>query len=561
MLQTLNIKNFAIIENTSLSFNLGFNVLIGETGAGKSIILDALNFVLGGKPNKDDIRNGTLEMTVKATFENVNSSVIEKLNEFQIDYDDLLIISRTFNQDGKSSCNINGEPVTVGMLKQIGLLLMDMYGQHDSLSLLNTKNHIKMLDSYKPDFIECEKNAIHNLLLDLKDVVDKMNSLGGDGEDRERAIDILNYQINEIEHANLKIGEDEELSNQISILSNFEKVSSSLGQAYNNINSSNASQALSSLRYAGNFDNSLLSLADRLEGCIIELEDVSMAIKEYLSNVNYSDKEIDSLSERLEHIKSLKKKYGNSIEEIFEYLEKSKQELDNMLNSEEILSKLSQQKSEILNLLYKESKSLHNKRIILAKEVESSVEQELKTLGMNNTKFSICFKELQSLEQCTFTNNGIDEVEFLFSANAGEKEKSLAKTISGGEMSRFMLAIKNVFASTDDVGLLVFDEIDSGVSGEIGYKVGQKLAMLSKKYQIICITHLPQVTALADCFINIKKFTENNHTKSVASYLDEEQLVEYLTSLFGSNKSQAGLIHAKELLDKAVAYKQELNKL
>ncbi|MBO5884178.1 MAG: DNA repair protein RecN, partial [Clostridia bacterium] len=172
-----------------------------------------------------------------------------------------------------------------------------------------------------------------------------------------------------------------------------------------------------------------------------------------------------------------------------------------------------------------------------------------------------CFKDVQPIEKCTFNTTGIDEVEFLFSANAGEKEKSLAKTISGGEMSRFMLAIKNVFAATDDVELLVFDEIDSGVSGEIGYKVGQKLAVLSKKYQIICITHLPQVTALADCFINIKKYTENNHTKSVASYLDNEQLIEYLTSLFGSNKSQAGLLHAQELLDMATTYKSELNKL
>lgn len=560
MLQTLSIKNFAIIESTSLSFNLGFNVLIGETGAGKSIILDALNFVLGAKPNKDDIRNGETEMSVKAVFGDIKKQVIEKLNEFQIDYDDLLIISRSFNSDGKSSCSINGEPVTVGMLKQIGTLLMDMYGQHESLDLLNTKNHLKMIDSYKPETLAKEKDEIKNLLTKLKDVQEQMNKLGGEGEDRERIIDILNYQINEIEQANLKVGEDLELTNQIATLSNFEKIFSSLGQSYNSINSSDLSQALSNLQYAGNFDNNIKLLSDRLSSCLIDLEDISMSIKEYLSNVNFSEHEIDSLTERLETIKTLKKKYGGTIEDVIAYLEKSKQELDNILHSEEILSKLAVQKADIQNQLYNQCVLLHNKRLQISKTIETNVEAELKTLGMNNTKFSISFKELKSLQECAFTQNGIDDVEFLFSANAGEKERSLVKTISGGEMSRFMLALKNVFASTEDVELIIFDEIDSGVSGEIGYKVGQKLATLSNKYQIICITHLPQVTALADCYIYIKKFTENGHTKSVASYLNDEQVIEYLSSLFGSNKSEAGMLHAKELLDRAKSFKHELNK-
>ena len=559
MLKTLTIKNFAIIENTSLSFHLGFNVLVGETGAGKSIILDALNFVLGDKPSKDNIRHGATELVVKAIFENIGEKVIEKLNEFEIECEDMLIVSRSFNIEGKSSCLLNGEPVTVSMLKQIGALILDFYGQNESVSILNVKNHIKLLDSYKPNLLEKTKENIANLLQSYKDINKEIEIIGGRGEDRERTLDLLSYQIKEIENTKLEKNEDVVLEEKIKALSNYEKISTSLNQCYNSLKNNELNNALSNLNIAKEYDGKLLQYNERLNGCIIEIEDICASIKEYLSNMSFSETELDSISERKDQIKSLKKKYGSSLEDIEIYLNKIKKEYDDIINSEAILKKLITNQNEIKHKLYNECLKLHNLRLELSEEVEQKVKNELFSLGMENTQFKISFKNLKQENECDFTNNGIDEVEFLFSANVGEEQKSLAKTISGGEMSRFMLAIKNVFANANDVSVLVFDEVDAGVSGEIGYKVGQKLAMLSKRYQIICITHLAQVTALADKHIYISKTVENNQTKSVAKYLNENELLKYLATLFGSKSSEIALMHSKELLNMSNDYKQSLN--
>lgn len=561
MLQSLSIKNFAIIENISLSFNLGFNVLIGETGSGKSIILDALSFVLGEKPSKDNIRYGCNEMSVKATFSNLSNSLIKKLNDYQIDIeDDILIIGRTFNADGKSVCKINGEIVTVSMLKQLGAFICDIYNQHDGVNVFNVKNHLKLLDSFNEQILQSDKEELQILLDQLKFVEKNIEQIGGYGEDRERTLDLLNYQINEIETANLKTNEDEELQNQIIAMSNFEKITNSLEISYNNLSNNSLGQALSSLESAANYDSSLLDYANRLSSSLIELEDIKLSLKDYLSNLSFSSTELDKLNARLDSIKLLKKKYGNTIEQVLFYLEQSKVQYDNIINCEEKLNKLNSQKQIIKQKLYDVCISLHNKRVQIANVVEKKVEAELIDLGMKGTTFKVNFTDLPSIDDSMFTNNGLDKVEFLFSANKGEEQKSLAKTISGGEMSRFMLAIKNVINSTDDVSLLIFDEIDSGVSGEIGYKVGQKLYNISKDYQIICITHLAQVTALADNFIHIKKIVEEQKTKSVATYLEDKQILSYLASLFGSFESEIGLQHAKELLMQAQNYKQTLNK-
>lgn len=560
MLETLNIKNFAIIENTSLSFNLGFNVLIGQTGAGKSIVINSLKFVLGDKPNKDNIRTGENEMYVKAVFSNLSQKVNDCLNSFDIACDDVLIISRSFNIEGKSSCKINGETVTVSMLKQIGSLLVDICGQHDGTMLLNSNNHLTLLDSYAKDTLLKDKEKLSELLSKKKEIEKEILSLGGDDTDRERTLDLLDYQIKEIENANLKEGEDEQLENDIQVMSNHEKISNALEITYSGLSNDNLYQALSNLEFAGNYDNKLLEYAERLKSVFIEFEDISSSINEYMSNMSFSENELDNLTLRLESIKSLKKKYGNTIEDVLNYLDECKTKYENIQNSEELLLKLQSQKVDIIKELYNVCVKIHNTRIKVAKEIETKVEKELATLGMKNTKFTIMFNQLPDIENAQFTTSGFDTIEFMFSANAGEQQRSLVKTISGGELSRFMLAIKNVFASCEDTNLLIFDEIDSGVSGEVGYLVGQKLAILSKTYQIICITHLPQVTALADNYIYISKQVEGEHTKSVASYLTTEQLASYLVTLFGSKESTAGLEHAKELITSAQKFKENLNK-
>ncbi len=559
MLDTLLIKNFAIIENTSLKFDLGFNVLIGASGAGKSIVLDAISFVLGEKPNREMIRHGQNETLVKATFTNLSSEVVDKLKAFQIDADDdLLVVSRTFNVDGKSSCVINGEPVTVSMLRQVGILLYDIFGQNESIMVLNSKNHLAMLDAYDSVRIDEYKAKIKELLVEYKAINDKIDDLGGQGENRERVLDLLKYQIDEIQNSNLRIGEDEELENQIRIMSNFEKISNNLKQSYNLLSQDNVGAAISFLDNAKNYDSKLDDIYSRLKSVEIDLEDITSSINEYVSNISYSEAELDEMVSRLDNIKLLKKKYGSSIDDVLKFCDDAKVKYDELLNSEANLVKLEKEKSLLAKKLYDVSLELHNIRVKNGREIVSKIEQQLKELGMNNTSVGIDFKPVDNIDNCSFTTNGIDQIEFLLSANAGEQQKSLSKIISGGEMSRFMLALKNVLCSKEE-GTLIFDEIDSGVSGEIGYKVGQKLYLLSKNTQVICITHLPQVTALADRCLLMSKSVINNITVSSSKVLNEEDLIEYLASLFGSYQSEAAITHAKELLAQAKAFKLNLN--
>ena len=560
MLQKLTIKNFAIIENSSLEFNRGFNVLIGETGAGKSIILDALKFVLGAKAQKEDIRNGEEELFVKATFIDLQESTIKSLSAFDIECDDVLIISRSYNIDGKSSCKINGEIVSVSMLRQLGETLYDMYGQHDNVELLNTKNHLKLLDGYDSQNLVPEKERIKSLLGSLKKVNEQMAQIGGKGEDRERTLDLLKYQIDEIENSNLYIGEDERLDSQIVTLSNAEKISSALSSSLENLAANRLGVALSALATISQYNDKVSKIHDRLESIEIELEDIQSDLKELLLSLEFSQNDLDDLVERQERIKSLKRKYGSTIEEILTFLSNAQNRYDNILNSEKVILKLDKEKEDLNSELYKNSITLHQKRKDIAKLLEQNVIKQLADLKMKNTTFKVHFDEMPSGIDNTYTLDGLDKVEFLFSANKGETEKSLSKTISGGEMSRFMLALKTVLGTKDDPKTLVFDEIDSGVSGEIGYKVGEKLYSLSLSSQILCITHLPQVTALADNHILVYKNVVDGKTISEIKTLSKEELVKYLSTLLGGYDSETSKLHAEELLEMAKHRKLDLNK-
>lgn len=560
MLQKLTIKNFAIIENSSLEFNRGFNVLIGETGAGKSIILDALKFVLGAKAQKEDIRNGEEELFVKATFTDLQESTIKTLGAFDIECDDVLIISRSYNIDGKSSCKINGEIVSVSMLRQLGETLYDMYGQHDNVELLNTKNHLKLLDGYDSQNLVPEKERIKSLLDSLKKVNEQMAQIGGKGEDRERTLDLLKYQIDEIENSNLYIGEDEKLDSQIVTLSNAEKISSALSSSLENLTANRLGVALSALATIAQYNDKVSKIHDRLESLEIELEDIQSDLKELLLSLEFSQNDLDDLVERQERIKSLKRKYGSTIEEILTFLSNAQNRYDNILNSEKVILKLDKEKEDLNSELYKNSIKLHQKRMEIAKLLEQNVIKQLADLKMKNTTFKVHFDEMPSGIDNTYTLDGLDKVEFLFSANKGETEKSLSKTISGGEMSRFMLALKTVLGTKDDPKTLVFDEIDSGVSGEIGYKVGEKLYSLSLSSQILCITHLPQVTALADNHILVYKNVVDGKTISEIKTLSKEELVKYLSTLLGGYDSETSKLHAEELLEMAKHRKLDLNK-
>lgn len=560
MLQTLIIKNFALIANQTIDFKKGFNVLVGETGAGKSLILDALGFVLGDKANKLNLRYGENKMFVQAIFDNVSQDVKNILQENGIDVEDNLIFSRSYTQEGKNECRINSIVVPTNVVKNVSSLIVDVYAQNENIELLKVKNHLSILDEYASAKISSLKNDIEKDMIEFNNIKTQMQKIGGDKQNRERELELLEYQIKDIENAELKIGEDDEIKDRISILSNYEKIFESLKVANEQLENVSTSlyNAKNYLDAVSKFDTEIGSLANRITSAKLELDDVNESISDKLSSMEFDSDELESLNARQEEIRLLKKKYGNTIEDVLQYLSKIKEDYDNLLFGEEKLSKLTKELQNLKSVIYAKCEKLSNCRKEVAMEIEQKVMQELKLLGFSNAKFKIDFAELPDIEDATFTKNGLDNVEFLLSANAGQDLKSLSKTISGGEMSRFMLAIKNVFANSFETSTLIFDEVDTGISGEIGQKVAERLAVLSKSYQLICITHLCQVTAMADNYIFVKKQVQNEQTFTTVSNLDSDEIIKYIAIVSGAQPTEVALKFASELKAKADEFKKSI---
>ncbi|MBE7074428.1 MAG: DNA repair protein RecN [Clostridiales bacterium] len=557
MLRTLKIKNFALIAEQTIDFSEGFNVLVGETGAGKSLILDALSFVLGDKANKLNLRNGESKLMVQAIFDDSMPEIDTLLEDSGIEVDESLIITRTQNVDGKTESRINGTIVPASIVKTLASYMVDTCGQNENIQLLKIKNHLSILDSYAAVNVLESKNKINELLQQYKNIKQQMADFGGNRQNRERELELLSYQINDIETANLYLGEDDELKNKISVLVNYEKIFDSLKNAQSEFDTieNGVNIVESALSVAARFNSEVKELNDRLNSVKIDLYDIAESVNSVLSNSDFDQSELDVLMAREDEIKSLKKKYGATIEEILLYLTKIKNDYDNLLFGEEKLIKLSEEYEKIGFCLYQESQNLSNIRREVAKKVEIEVIKELKLLGFKNAIFKVDFKPLPEKELALFTKDGLDEIEFLLSANAGEGLKSLSKTISGGEMSRFMLAIKNVFARCFKTSTLVFDEVDTGISGEIGQKVAERLAVLSKSCQLICITHLCQVAAMADNYIYVSKEVVSDKTFTKISYLQDNEIIKYLAISSGAQPTEVAMQFAEELKTKANAFK------
>lgn len=554
MVEKLKINNFALIKSLEIDFSNGFNVLIGETGAGKSIILSALNFVLGGKADKAIIRSGEEVAKVSAVFSCDSVKLNNLFEQFGIEKSDELLITRSYNTQGKNDVRINGEMATVGMLKEFGALLVDSYNQNEQVEMTKTKNHIRILDSYKPQTINVFKSKLMPLIEEINSIDAEIKKLGGNGENRARRIDILNYQIQEIEDAALKEGEEEELSDTLARISQSEKVLNAISELENVLSGEDYS-LISSLSAAKNkmiglasIDEQLADISDRLSSSVIELEDISESLSSIYEKFSFDENKINSLIARRDEIDGLKHKYGKDYSEIMQYLMSSKQELDLLSNAEEKLFELSNKRAEIKEQIFKLSKKLSNQRKENAKEIEKLLENGLKEVGIKNSKFKICFANEPVFDEFeTFSEEGFDVVEFMFSANLGEELKPLSKTISGGEMSRFMLVLKNILAETGGAQTIVFDEIDSGISGQIADEVALKIESLSKNYQIICITHLPQVAAKGDNFIHVFKETVDGRTESKCEILTDEQIIKQIAITASGNVTEASIQYAKEL--------------
>lgn len=569
MITSLKINNIALIDETQISFNDGFNTLTGETGAGKSIIIDSLNFVLGSKADKTLIKSGKDFAKVEVVFSlpELTDSIVEFFNSINSEPETTIIISRYYNLNGKNEIRVNGEAVTVGMLKKLTMNLVDIHGQHDHQSLLDVKNHIKIIDGLSVN--------VNNLKIDLKTKLDELKSinnqifeLGGEGEDKARNIQLLNHQISEIELAQIKVGEEQQLLEKRKIFLNSEKLSKNLTDAYSNLNGSDISVAnqVKAATYALNsvlgINEQIDGLKERLTSILYEVTDITDSLSDILNSVDYSEEEVNALEERLDLIKDLKRKYGSSEQAILDYLENAKIKLENLNNSEQALNKLNGLKSAILKDVYKICEKLTVERKTVGESIKHNLIKELGFLGIKNARFEIVFNNNYSLSNIehVVTQNGADNLEFMFSANAGIEARPLSKIISGGELSRFMLAFKCVINDSSNIKTLIFDEIDAGIGGLIGVEVGKKIAAISKHNQVICITHLAQIASFADSNYKIEKSVNNNYTTSSVKLLNQTEKVAEISRMLGLNEGAVtGNASANELINFANEYKLKIN--
>ena len=550
MLQTLSIKNVALITKLNIEFGKGLNILLGETGAGKSIIFDALNFVLGSKADKTLIRSGENEMRVDALFTELSNTTIKSLKEMGIDEEEVCI-SRTYNLEGKSTIRVNGAPFSQGMLRDLSKLLLDSYSQHESVELLKSKNHLLMLDRFGGSEISKLKEKVFEKFKVHKQILEKINNLGGNDFERERKKSILEYQIKEIEDAKLKVGEEEELANQLKLFSSAEKIFEAVSMCEELLSESNSS-CIKSLQQSSNalagfsFDD-IEDCRERLDSARYEIEDIYETLSSIKDSADFDEREFERIDKRHDLIKDIIKKYGGSTENVLNFLEKAKEELAELEDSQDLLMKYNQEEKMSLKELEDLSEQLSTLRKEFAKKLEQKVLTQLKELGMKSSKFEVNIeKSVQT------TGNGNDNVEFVFSANKGQDVKALSKTASGGELSRFMLALKNIFAEIEGIETLIFDEIDTGISGETGRIVGIKLNNIASFGQILCITHLPQVACYGDEFYYVFKQEINNSTQTGIKNLKGEEIIKNLAKMVvGDEVTETTLKQAIEMREKA----------
>lgn len=553
MLEHLHIRNVALIKESEISFGDGLNILTGETGAGKSMIIDSLQFALGGRAGKDFLRHGEKQAAVEALFSVQSQALTEKLAENGItpEEDGTLLITRTLSEAGKSVCRINGSTVTVGMLKEIAEDMIDIYGQHEHQSLLNPVKHIRLLDRFCGAGFGEAMEEYKNSRQRLKDLEKQLTILIGDESQREQRMDMLLFQKEEIEAAELQEGEEDALLEKKKRLSSMERLIRLTGESVTLLYDGDdrapsacdqLGDALAKLREAAEYDAALSPLADALADGYAAVEDCARELKREAEKQEADPEELERIEERLQLFYKLKRKYGGSIEAVLEFYEKAVQELEFLSNSSEKAAELSAKKAEEEKRLSALAETLTARRRATAEQVEEQIETALHDMEMKHARFHI-----QIEEKADWGADGKDKVEFLISANAGELLKPLAKIASGGEMSRVMLALKTVLVDADEIGTFIFDEIDTGVSGRTARRVGEKMRFLGGKRQLLCITHLPQIAAMADNHFLIEKESDAGETVTRVTALDEEGAVREVARLM-NDVTETTLAAARELL-------------
>ncbi|MBR5310097.1 MAG: DNA repair protein RecN [Oscillospiraceae bacterium] len=549
MLSQLFIKNIAVIESASIDFENGFNVFTGETGAGKSILIDSINAVLGGRTSRDLVRTGEEKAKVSAVFTNISKEAEKFLEELGYDIEEELMISREISSEGKSVCKVNMHPATASVLKQLSSVLIDVHGQHDSAILQNPELHIGYIDSFGNT--EKELSEYLEEYKKLKTLEREIKKIENDDSDKTARIDMLKFQIGEIEAAAIEEGEEEELlalSKRIKSAENImELISETISALDGNGEQDGAleglSTAIENCARLTEFFPQYEGLSEKFKEMYYEFEEFANDVKENADELDFDPALQNRTERRLDQIFRLKRKYGGSVEEMFKYYNKAVLELENIEFSEERLEKLKKERKQLFEITSNLAKKLTEKRHMAAEAFEKAVSDELSYLNMPNVRFSVNFDETE------FTESGCDNIEFYIATNVGEPLKPLTKIASGGELSRIMLSIKNVLADKDNVDTLIFDEVDTGISGSAAQKVGKKLKQVSGGRQIICVTHLAQVAAFADNHLLISKNTEQGKTFTSVESLDKEGRITELSRIMGGTMTEALRMSAKELLE------------
>lgn len=560
MLELLHIENIAVIQEADIQFRPGFNALTGETGAGKSIVIDAMGAVLGGRTSRDLIRTGADRAFVSAEFSQVAPD-LPGLAETGTapDEDGHLLLQRELTGDGKNLCKVNGRPVTVAQLRRIGEELLNIHGQHDGQQLLDEEQHLSYLDRFGRT--ETPLGRYQTAYEAMAALQAKIRALQMDEAEKARRMDSLRFQIDELERAQLVPGEEEELLRRRDLLRNGEKYLSALSGADYCLNGGEeGGGAVSALRDAEEAVAGIRTLSDdmgelykRLEQLRCEAYDLAETIRDKREEFDFSPAELDAVESRSDLLYRLKKKYGATVEEMLSYLDKCRRELDDMETADDTLARLEQQLETARKAVLAAGAELTAARKEAAGELEQRIQSELRDLDMHKVRFAIDFGEKEP------GPDGCDAVRFLMSANAGEDLKPIARIASGGELARIMLALKNVLAEQESIGTLVFDEVDTGVSGRAAQKVAEKLAQVSRRKQVLCVTHLPQLAAMADTHFSVEKGERDGRTYTRVVLLDREQRKAELARITGgSHVTEALLESAGELLDQAERYRSEL---
>lgn len=560
MIEWLSVRNIALIEALDLTLGGGLNILSGETGAGKSIIIDSLNFVLGERADKTLIRYGSESASVEAAFSDyVTPQISAYLDEFGIDAEDTLVIRRKMTVDGKNECRINGRVSTLSVLKGLTELLVDIHGQHEHQSLVKPSNHLGMLDALGGEKIAAAREEVAKLHSEYRALKEEFARFG-DEDERARKLDVLGFQIDELEKAELRDGEEEELLEKRARIRNAEKIISALDTARAILDGRGGASVAGELKSAASclipvasYDERFSAVADRLDSAKTEVADIADTLADLLDESDYDAGAAEKVEERLERVRAIKRKYGGSVAAAMDFLEKARAEKDVLENASERVEQLAKLIKNAGDKLSSSAQKLSRLRAECASRFEKDIMGELKDLGMAGTTFEV--KTVSDFDADSVGENGGDAVEFLISPNVGEPLKPLAKIISGGEMSRFMLAMKNIVAGVDNIGTMVFDEIDTGISGRISAVVAEKMFNISLKRQVIAVTHMPALAAMADRHYLIEKGVEGGKTLTHITLLDDS-LPEIARLIGGADYSSHALPHAAEMKKNADEYKR-----